>query len=140
MPATHRPHIHRANIIHLPGAPGQAISLDDYIESARGASAADDVVRLSGFRLQIETKLQTEQARQHHDLHEGVETLFLFLTSPVALAATDPLPSDVAEAVVALNYLLKGIDLIPDSIPEIGMTDDARLVARVLARNPSILE
>jgi len=139
MTSSHRPRIHRADIIHLRGAPGQAISLNDYIEAARSASAAADVVRLSGFRSQIEAKLQTEQARQHHDLHEGAETLLRFLASPDARAATDPLPTDIAEAVVALHYLLEGIDLIPDAIPEIGLTDDARLVARVLARNPSIL-
>lgn len=138
MSTPHRPHIHRADIIHLHGAPGKAISLDDYIESARSAITSDDIARLSGFRTQIDQKLQTDQARQHRDLHDGVETIFRFLTSPAVLAATDPLPRDVAEAGVALNYLLKGIDIIPDSIPEIGMTDDARLVARVLARNPSL--
>ena len=139
MTSPHRPRIHRADIIHLQGAPGQAISLNDYIEAARSASAAADVVRLLGSRPQIEAKLQAEQARQHHDLHEGVETLLRFLTSARALAAADPLPTDVAEAVVALHYLLEGIDLIPDATPEIGLTDDARIVARVLARNPSVL-
>jgi len=34
--------------------------------------------------------------------------------------------------------LLKSVDIIPDFIPEIGLTDDARLVARVFTRNPSL--
>ena len=138
MTSLYRPHIHRADIIHLQGAPGKAISFDEYIEAGRAAICADDVRRLAGFRTQLDAKLECDQARQHRDLHEGVEVIFRFLTSPTALEASDPLPADLAEAVVALNYVLKGIDLIPDTVPEIGMTDDARLVARVLARNPTI--
>jgi uncharacterized membrane protein YkvA (DUF1232 family) len=30
------------------------------------------------------------------------------------------------------------VDLIPDWVPEIGLTDDARVVARVLSRNPGL--
>jgi uncharacterized membrane protein YkvA (DUF1232 family) len=50
----------------------------------------------------------------------------------------DPLPAHLAEAGVAAAYILKGVDLIPDSIPEIGLTDDARILARVLDRNPTL--
>ncbi|MFZ9919811.1 MAG: hypothetical protein ACO3FQ_01460 [Terrimicrobiaceae bacterium] len=46
------------------------------------------------------------------------------------------LPAHLAEAGVATDYILKGIDLIPDSISEIGLTDEARILARVLERNP----
>jgi len=139
MSSSHRPHIHRNDISHFHGAPEKAISIDEYIEIARSGICAADVRRLTGSRSQMEIKLQSEQARQHSNLREGAQILFRFLTSPQALESADPLPSDVAEAAVGLNYLLDDIDIIPDSLPEIGMTDDARLVARVLARNPSIL-
>jgi len=39
------------------------------------------------------------------------------------------------EVAFALCYFLKGFDLIPDSIPEIGLLDDALLVETVLQRN-----
>ena len=39
------------------------------------------------------------------------------------------------EVAFVLYYFLKGYDLIPDSIPEIGLLDDALLVESVLLRN-----
>jgi uncharacterized membrane protein YkvA (DUF1232 family) len=39
---------------------------------------------------------------------------------------------------VAAYYILKGADIIPDSIPEIGLTDDARILARVFERNATL--
>lgn len=48
----------------------------------------------------------------------------------------DTLPFEsVAEAAFALIYLHQEIDLLPDSLPEIGFTDDAIIVALVLERN-----
>ncbi len=135
----HRPHIHRADTVRLHGSPGEAVSLDDFIEDARGEITAADLLGLRRFRSQIEAKLSSEQARQHHDLREGTETLLGVIESDRVDGLSDPIPQDLAEAAVALRYLLKGIDLIPDSVPEIGLTDDARLVAKVLDRNPGLV-
>lgn len=44
------------------------------------------------------------------------------------------------EALFALIYCAKDCDLIPDSIPEIGYSDDADAVELVLARNAPIFE
>jgi len=136
----HRPRMHRATTVRLHGGNGDAISLDDFIDESRAEMSAAEIRELATFRVQVEAKLATEQARQHHDLQAGIGILFHFITSPEAQRAEDPLPQDIAEAGVAIRYLLKGIDFIPDSIPEIGMTDDARLVARVLDRNPRLIQ
>jgi len=133
-----RPIIHRTHIVRTHGAPGEAISLDEYIETERAHVTAERLRELSGFGAQIFAKLATEQAKQHHDLHEGTESLMRLIESDQAKHSTDPLPAYLAEAGVALGYLLKGVDLIPDSIPEIGLTDDARIVARVIDRNPEL--
>ncbi len=48
----------------------------------------------------------------------------------------DTLPFEsAAEAAFALIYLNQEIDLIPDSLPDIGFTDDATIVSLVLERN-----
>jgi len=134
----HRPLIHRTNVVRVHGSPGEAISLDEFIETERAGMTAGRLREISGFSARIFGKLATEQARQHHDLHEGAERLMRLVASAQEAQIADPLPAHLAEAGVALAYLLKGVDLIPDSIPEIGLTDDARIVARVLDRNPEL--
>ncbi len=138
MKTSHTPRIHRAETVRLHGSPGEAISLDAYIEESRSGITASDVQSLAGFRSRIEAKLASPEARQHRDLVESVGELLLLVESDRCRTVADPVPTDLAEAAVALNYLLKGVDLIPDSIPEIGLTDDARVVARVMARNPGL--
>jgi uncharacterized membrane protein YkvA (DUF1232 family) len=133
-----RPLIHRKNIVKTHGTPGKAISLDEYIETERAGMTAGRLRELSGFSARIFAKLATEQARHHHDLHEGTESLLRIVASWQTEDCASPLPEHLAEAGVALAYLLKGVDFIPDSIPEIGLADDARLVARVLDRNPEL--
>ncbi len=120
------------------GSPGKAISIDAFIESEREVMTADHLRGLGSFSAQIFAKLATEQAKQHHDLHEGAHFLMRLVESGEVKECTDPLPAHLAEAGVALTYLLKGMDLIPDSVPEIGLTDDARIVARVIDRNPEL--
>jgi len=120
------------------GSPGKAISIDAFIESERAIMTADQLRGLGSFSAQIFAKLATEQAKQHHDLHEGASCLMRLLASDEVGQCTNPLPAHLAEAGVALTYLLKGMDLIPDSVPEIGLTDDARIVARVIDRNPEL--
>ena len=79
--------------------------------------------------------MKTDQAQQHFDLQQNTECLVGILHSLRARNCRDPLPLDLAEAGVAASYLLKSVDIIPDFIPEIGLTD---LVARVFTRNPSL--
>lgn len=43
------------------------------------------------------------------------------------------------EAAFALLYFLKGFDRIPDTVPEIGLLDDAMIVDAVLQRNAPVL-
>ncbi len=130
--------MHRSSVLYLSQEPGKAISLEAYVETARAGVTADDLHRFPLLGEQIKAKLLSEQARQHRDLHDGLDVLCKFLSSPRAQRARDPLPQDIAEAIVALDYFLEVFDLIPDAALEIGLTDDARIVACVLARNPSI--
>ena len=132
------PLLHRTTIIVPPLNPDKAVSIDDFLEEEVSRFEARD---LSGLRRHIDglrAKMQTEQARTHYDLVCGIELLIELLQSPEVEACSDPLPRHLAEAGVAAAYILKGIDLIPDSIPEIGLTDDARILARVLERNPAL--
>ena len=133
-----KPLIHRSPIIMSPLNPGKAISIDDFIESEVEDYNASDFLSLRDHVDALRSKMQTEQARIHYDLQEGVELLIHWIECEEAASLEDPLPSHLAEAGVAAAYILKGVDLIPDTIPEIGLTDDARILARVLERNPML--
>ena len=133
-----KPLIHRSPIIMSPLNPGKAISIDDFIESEVENYNASDFLSLRDHVDALRSKMQTEQARIHYDLQEGVELLIHWIECEEAASLKDPLPSHLAEAGVAAAYILKGVDLIPDTIPEIGLTDDARILARVLERNPML--
>lgn len=48
------------------------------------------------------------------------------------------MPDDIgalAEAIFALMYLHKGVDIIPDMIPDIGFSDDSAVLRTVLRRH-----
>ena len=134
----HRPIIHRSDIVRNPHSPEQAVSIDEYIENESSKMSAAEIRKLAKFTPQLREKMKTDQARQHFDLQENTHYLIGILHSLRARNCRDPLPLDLAEAGVAASYLLKSVDIIPDFIPEIGLTDDARLVARVFTRNPSL--
>lgn len=59
----------------------------------------------------------------------------LLLTQFVEESGPDADSPGHKEATFALYYFLKGYDLLPDSVPEIGLLDDAQLVEAVLRRN-----
>lgn len=133
-----KPLIHRTKIIMSPLNPGKAVSIDEFIESEANQFRSSDLHALRGRVDALRSKMETEQARVHYDLLKGMELLIGLLESSEVEDCGDPLPRHLAEAGVAVAYILKGVDLIPDSIPEIGLTDDARILARVLERNPAL--
>jgi len=133
-----KPLIHRSPIIMSPLDPGKAVSIDEFIASEVENFTASDFVALRDHVPALRSKMQTEQARIHYDLQQGVELLIDWIEDEDLVSDEDQLPAHLAEAGVAAAYILKGVDLIPDSIPEIGLTDDARILARVLDRNPTL--
>jgi uncharacterized membrane protein YkvA (DUF1232 family) len=63
-------------------------------------------------------------------------SFFADLAEAFLSGKADELPYQVAlEAMLALNYLHDGTDLIPDSLPEVGFMDDALIAHTVLRRN-----
>lgn len=118
----------------------KAVSLDEYISSQRESIERSDLLGLRKLIPALQEKSLLAQASGYPDLIKGVEVLTDLLLSEEVEASGDPLPTHLAEAGVAARYLLKGIDLIPDSLPKIGLADDAWVVARVFQRNPELLK
>lgn len=118
--------------------PEKAVSIDEYIQAQSLSITADELRGLRKFAPALEAKRGEAGSQGYKDLAEGIAVLSAVLNSRAATDATEPLPRDLAEAGAALRYVLKGVDIIPDSLPEIGLADDAWIVARVLERNPGL--
>lgn len=132
----HKPLIHRSNTVRRHDDPSVVVSVDQYMVEAAEKIVEADLRFLAGSRGRIEEKLALEAVRQHYDLVEGIRMLLAhFEARP---AGSRDLGGATREAAAGLLYFLSGADLIPDSTPEIGFTDDARIVACVLDRNPSL--
>jgi uncharacterized membrane protein YkvA (DUF1232 family) len=68
-------------------------------------------------------------------LSDQLEFLSLFVEEQVAALNPDLDTDPVAEAAFALLYFQRAADLIPDSIPTMGLLDDAIIVGLVLHRH-----
>ena len=121
-------------------SPEQAVSIDEYIESRRMKMSADEWRGLGRHLQAFERKAEQAAAENRLKLLHGIRLMVDVLASRELAALRDPLPADVAELGVAADYLLKGFDLIPDSLAGIGLSDDEWVVVRVLQRNPGLLE
>lgn len=70
-------------------------------------------------------------------LRRRLEMLALYLDETCAERAS--LSPAIREAAFGLLYFLKGFDRIPDSVPEIGLLDDALIVQGVFERHAAAL-
>ena len=115
---------------------GKPVAIDEFIEEGSGC------VDATGFRHALRSlngrlweKLESINAEEYPDLREAIQVIIRALESPEAWQAKDQLPHWLAEVAFGARYLLKRFDLIADHLPEIGLADDAQLLARILERN-----
>ena len=118
--------------------PEQAVSIDEYIDSGRNRITADDLRELGRHAKAFQRKAGQAGSEMRADLLRGIRLMVDMFGSRELADLRDPLPGDIAELGVAANYLLKGFDLIPDSLVDIGLADDEWIVVRVMERNPGL--
>jgi uncharacterized membrane protein YkvA (DUF1232 family) len=116
-------------------APGDLASVAAYID--RGATLIDAaaVHALQRRRLPLHAKI--EQLEESAHLRRRLELLATFF----AEASRDGSTGTPAhrEAAFALLYFLTGHDRVPDTVPEVGLLDDALIVQIVLQRHATTL-
>lgn len=115
-----------------------AISLDEYIVTHRGSVSAADLRGLQRFLPGLARKAEQARLEGREELVAQIDYLMDLVNSPLLEDVTDPLPAAWAEFGIAVQYLLKGVDLIPDFVEGIGLADDEWVVRRVLERNPEL--
>ena len=116
-------------------APGDIASVAAYID--RGAVLVDAAVLHTLQKLQLPLQAKIEQIDESAHLRRRLELLATFCEE----ASRDGSAGTPAhlEAAFALLYFLKGCDRIPDTLPEIGLLDDAMIVQIVLQRHAATL-
>lgn len=116
----------------------KAVTIDEYIENQSRALTAAELRGLRSLTPALLGKKNAALAQQRHKLARGIDTLLALLPTAAVEQAADPLPKHLAEAGAAARYVLKGADIIPDNLPELGLADDEWIVKRVLERNPEL--
>jgi len=120
----------------------KAATIDEYIENAASGIAPGELGRLADLSGRLWDKVAAADPVRHPRLQAQARILEILLVS--YLPGHDSLPAKkqraLAELGVAASYLLKGYDVIPDEVDEIGFDDDAFLIDAVFSRNREVIE
>jgi len=124
IPETLNRHLSANNRDDVPG-------VASYIDHGAAHVTAQAVAALQHLRGPLQAKIDALQESGH--LQRRLELLATYFDE----ACTDGLRGTPAhrETAFALLYFLKGFDRIPDSVPEVGLLDDAMIVQIVLQRH-----
>ena len=110
-------------------------SLAQYVDQGAALVTPEAVEALRGLRSPLQAKIAgIEGSEVLRDRLELLTNYFLATSHATTDAATQ------REVTFALLYFLKGFDRIPDSVPEVGLLDDAMIVQTVLQRHETVLQ
>jgi uncharacterized membrane protein YkvA (DUF1232 family) len=109
--------------------------LTSFIQSQARALSLADFDRLIIDLPSLRARFAQIPSRTHAYLSDQLEFLCLYVEERVARRSRDLAEEPVAEAAFALLYFQRTTDLIPDSIPSLGLLDDSMIVALVLRRH-----
>jgi uncharacterized membrane protein YkvA (DUF1232 family) len=113
---------------------GDTEHIDAIILAGSAGIRAKDLHAITRERELIEQKVQAIGGG-YHELKLQIQEIMRTLEAAALVNATDPLPRCLAEGIFAAAYLLEEEDLIPDTIPGVGLADDVILVKRVVSRH-----
>jgi hypothetical protein len=118
---------------------GKAMSIDEFIEKQAEHVNSTDLRVLNNFSGRLVDKVKEANPDEYPGMHEAVSAIVRCLEEAASRQVKDPLPRWLAETGFAASYFLKRFDLIPDHLPEIGLTDDSLIIQRVIERNRYLL-
>src|SRR6202047_5317552 len=106
--------------------------LNDFIRSQSRALSLADLDQLAGDLPALRERFAKIPAHTYPYLADQLQFLSLVVEDQVV---RDPAGEMVGEGAFALLYFQRASDLIPDSIPGMGLLDDAMIVRIVLGRH-----
>jgi len=102
-----------------------------YVDCGAALVTAEAIAALQRLRKPLHKKIDALQESEH--LRTRLEMLATFFDE-TCRDGPKGTPAQ-CDAAFGLLYFLKGFDRIPDSVPEVGLLDDAMVVQAVLQRN-----
>jgi len=109
--------------------------LIDFVQSQASVLSVADLNRLIADLPALRKRFTTIPSQTYPSLSDQLEFLSLVVNDEVTGPNRDPISQTVSEAAFALLYFQTATDLIPDSIPDMGLLDDAMIVSLVLRRH-----
>jgi uncharacterized membrane protein YkvA (DUF1232 family) len=106
-----------------------------YVDRGAALVTPEAIAALQRLRKSLQRKISALDDPGH--LRQRLELLATFFDE--ALADGQRGTPAHCDTTFALLYFLKGFDRIPDSVPEVGLLDDALIVQCVLQRNATTL-
>jgi uncharacterized membrane protein YkvA (DUF1232 family) len=106
-----------------------------FIQTQAGALSVADIRRLIRDLPALGERFSTIPLQTYPYLLDHLEFLFLVVKEQVTGRSGYPARLIVSEAAFALLYFERTSDLIPDSIPGMGLLDDAMIASLVLRRH-----
>jgi uncharacterized membrane protein YkvA (DUF1232 family) len=106
--------------------------VSSFIESQARALSIPDINRLIVGLPALRERFAKIPAQTYRNLADQLQFLSLVVEEQII---RDPAGQMVGEAAFALLYFQRATDLIPDSIPGMGLLDDAMIVRIVLGRH-----
>ncbi len=105
----------------------KSISVTDYIAGGSPLVTPEAIQALRSLLPSLRSRIASIQDSEQ--LKRRIEILVLYLEEAAGRPGAEAVCRDVA---FALFYFLKGYDRVPDSIPEIGLLDDAIIANTVI--------
>lgn len=112
-----------------------APSLAAYVDRGTALVTPEAIGALLQLRDQLQAKV--DAIGDSELLRLQIEMLITYIEETGAGGTADPTAQ--REIAFALLYFLKGFDRIPDSVPEVGLLDDAMVVQIVMQRHAAAL-
>jgi uncharacterized membrane protein YkvA (DUF1232 family) len=106
-----------------------------FIQSQASSLSVADLDRLIADLPALRERFATIPSQTYPYLSGQLEFLSLVVNDQLTGPNRDPTSQTVGEAAFALLYFQRATDLIPDSIPGMGLLDDAMIVRIVLGRH-----
>jgi len=114
---------------------GDTAHIDEFILAGSSGIRSEHLHAIAKESQSVYEKIDVARDAGLSDLKAYARLIMQTLESAARSDAADPLPGYLAEGTFAAQYLIEEHDLIPDSVPGMGLIDDAILIKRVFSRS-----